>query len=88
MQRRMFKLSQFKNHYCHPQSKKQSIFFKASATKTSESSQLANYTLHLKRSGMLLAFTKAAKKLKKYNLPLFREYYERNDQSSSSSRSD
>lgn len=88
MQRRMFKSSQLKHHYCHSQSKKQTSFFKASATKTSESSQLANYTLHLKRSGMLLAFTKAAKKFKKSNSPLFREYYERHDQSGSSSRSD
>jgi len=88
MKERMLKSSKRKYHDCCPQGKKQPGFFKASAARTSDSSQLVNYTLHLKRSGMLLAFTKAAKKFKKSNSPLFREYYERHDQSGSSSRSD
>ena len=51
------------------------------------SQQLANSTLHLNRSGMLLAFTKTIKKSTDPTNIFTENLYERHDQSGSSSRS-
>ena len=82
----IIKSSHQREHHPHCSQRKNHIFIRI-CEKQMISQQLANSTLHLNRSGMLLAFTKTIKKSTNLTHIFTENPYERHDQSGSSSRS-